>query len=98
MVPPPTPPREQPSVPGPLPTLKPDVLPQGISHHPPPLPPSRYAASDPLADPGLAGHAWLPGVKHPLLPRSYGPPGPLPMMRTPLPPGPTPTLLAYEHA
>ncbi|KAF5459803.1 hypothetical protein F2P56_019719, partial [Juglans regia] len=45
LVPPPPPPRQQPPVPGPLTTLQSDVLPTGISSHPPTTASSRYAAS-----------------------------------------------------
>ncbi|KAG6635342.1 hypothetical protein I3843_11G035700 [Carya illinoinensis] len=99
MVPPPPPPRHQPP-PGPtlLPTLQPDVLPPGISRHPPLLPPPDMRP--PLSGPGLPGLAGPPGVMHSLMPRPpYGPPpGPPPMMRPPLPPGPPPTFQEDEHA
>ncbi|KAK6920798.1 hypothetical protein RJ641_014476 [Dillenia turbinata] len=91
LIPPPPPPRQQ-TMPSPalLPTLQPDVLPPGISRFPPPppLPDMR----PPLTAPGI--HAMPPpGMVVPMIPRPpFGPPGPPPMVRPPLPPGLPPIL------
>ncbi|KAG8379111.1 hypothetical protein BUALT_Bualt07G0054100 [Buddleja alternifolia] len=90
MAPPPPPIRQQPSLPGAAMGPQSDVLPPGISRFPPPPPPADMRP--PLPTLGIAGQPVPPGVMVPLLSRPpYGlPPGPPPMMRPPLPPGPPP--------